>query len=154
MCPADFMNIRAGVKRWLRRLRGKGNDKDHSDFMVSTFQGHMEDGLFHLPVADVPDIYDRTLLQWGSLLDRKRNELRDYFPSQTIAGGVNVPVTDHNTKTGTSVHKNTPKQGQRHPKTALPREHQQLQRTSECCRFRNLNLSSLTRLEVFANSHY
>ena len=60
----------------------------------------MEDGLFHVPVADVLDIADR-ILQWGSLLDRKRNELRNYFPSPpTTAGGVTVPVTDLNTKTG------------------------------------------------------
>ena len=81
---SDFRNISAGVKRWVRRLKGKGTDKDHSDFMVSKFQDHMEDGWFHVPVADVLDIYDR-ILQWGSLLDRKRNELRNYFPSPTTA---------------------------------------------------------------------
>ena len=77
----------------------------------------MEDALFH--VADVLDIGDR-ILQWGSLLDRKRNELlRNYFPSPTTsAGELTVPVTDLNAKTGGS-HKNTPKQGiQRNPKTA------------------------------------
>ena len=62
-CPhhvsADFRNISAGVKRWVR-LKGKGNG---SDFMVSKFQCHMEDGLFHVPVADVLGIYDR-ILQW------------------------------------------------------------------------------------------
>ena len=40
-CPhnvaADFRNISAGVKRWVRRLKCKGTDKDHSDFMVSKF---------------------------------------------------------------------------------------------------------------------
>ena len=76
-CPhhvsADFRNISAGVKRWVRRLKGKGNDKDHSDFSVSKFQCHMEEGLFHVPVTDVLDIADR-IFQWGSLLDRKRNE--------------------------------------------------------------------------------
>ena len=72
----------------VRRLKGKGTDKDHSDFMVSKFQGHMEDGLFHVPVADALDIYDRILL-----LDRKRNELRNYFPSPTTIGGVTVPIT-------------------------------------------------------------
>ena len=46
--------------------------------MVSKFQGHMEDVLFHVPVVDVIDIYDR-ILQRGSFLDRKRNELRNYF---------------------------------------------------------------------------
>ena len=53
-CPhhvsSDFRNISAGVKRQrVRRLKGKGTDKDHSDFMVRKFQGHMEDGLFHVP---------------------------------------------------------------------------------------------------------
>ena len=56
-CPnhmsSDFRNICAGVNGWVRRLKGKNNDKDHSDFMVSKFQCHMEDGLFHVPVADV-----------------------------------------------------------------------------------------------------
>ena len=94
---ADFRNISAGIKRWVRRLKGKGTDKDHSDFMVSKFQGHMEDGLFHAPVADILDIYDR-IIQWGSLLDRKRNELRNYFPSPT--GGATIPVTALNTTTG------------------------------------------------------
>ena len=65
------------------------------------------------PVAKVLDIADR-ILQWGSLLDRKRNELRNYFPSPTTMGGT-VPVTDLNTKTGASLYKNTPKQVQRHP---------------------------------------
>ena len=41
-CPhhvsLDFRNISAGVKRWVRRLKGKGNDKDHFDFMVRKFQ--------------------------------------------------------------------------------------------------------------------
>jgi len=117
---ADFRNISAGVKRWVRRLKGKGTDMDHSDFIVSKFQGHIEDCLFHKPVADVLDIADR-ILQWGSLLDRKRNELRNYFPSPTTAGGVSVPAIDLYTKTGASVYKNTPKQGQRHPKTASTR---------------------------------
>ena len=80
----------------------------------------MEDGLFHLPVADVLDIADR-ILQWGSLLDRKHNELRNYFPSSTTTGGVTVPVTDLNTKMGASVYENITKQGQRHPKTASTR---------------------------------
>ena len=30
---SDFRNISNGVKRWTRRLKGKGNDKDHCDFM-------------------------------------------------------------------------------------------------------------------------
>ena len=95
--------------------------------MVSKFQCHMEDGLFHVPVADVLDIGDR-ILQWGSLLDRKRNELRNYHPSPTTSAGCTVPVTDLNTMAGGS-HKNTPKQGiQRNPKIAsshsLPREPQ------------------------------
>ena len=73
----------------------------------------MEDGLFLVPVADIGD----RILQWGSLLDRKRND--NYFPSPTTsAGGVTVPDTDLNIKTGDS-HKNTQKQGiQRNPKTA------------------------------------
>ena len=37
----------------------QGNDKDHCDFMVSKFQYHMEDGLFHTPVTDILDIGDR-----------------------------------------------------------------------------------------------
>ena len=108
---ADFKNISAGIKRWVRRLKFKGTDKD-SDFTVSKFQGHMEDGLFHKPVADVLDIADR-ILQWGSLMDRKRNELRNYFPSPTIMSGVTVPyikVTDLNTKAGASAYK-TPLNG-------------------------------------------
>ena len=118
---ADFKNISAGIKWWVR-LKGKGTDKDHSDFMVRKFQGHMEDGLFHVPVTDVLDIhvYDR-ILQWESFLDRKRNELRNYFPSPTTIGGVTLPVTDLNNKTGAGVYKNTPKQGQRPPKTASTR---------------------------------
>ena len=64
-CPhhvsSDFQNISAGVKRWVRRINGKGNDKEHSDFMVRKFQCHMEDGLFHVPVADVLDIGDHIL---------------------------------------------------------------------------------------------
>jgi len=115
-CPhhvsSDFRNISADVKR-VRRLKGNSNDKDHSDFMVSEFQCHMENGLFHVPVADIGD----RILQWGFLLDRKRND--NYFPSPTTsAGGVTVPVTDLNIKTGDS-HKNTQKQGiQRNPKKA------------------------------------
>ena len=58
---ADFRNISADVKRWVRPLKGQGTDKDHSDFMVRKFQGHTEDGLFHKPVADVLDIYDLIL---------------------------------------------------------------------------------------------
>ena len=56
-CPhhvsSHFRNISIGVKRWTRRLNGKGNDKDHCDFMVRKFQCHMEDGLFHTPVTDI-----------------------------------------------------------------------------------------------------
>jgi len=79
-CPnsvsSDFRNIITGVKRWVRRLRGKGEDKEHCDFMMRKFQWHMEDVLFHTPIADNYDVRDR-ILQWGSLLDRKRNELRN-----------------------------------------------------------------------------
>ena len=68
-CPhsvsSDFRNIITGVKRWARRLRGKGDDKEHCDFMMRKFQCHMEDGLFHTPVADNIDVGDR-ILQWGS----------------------------------------------------------------------------------------
>ena len=120
-CPhhvaADFRNISASIKRWIRRLKGKGTDKDHSDFMVSKFQGHMENGLFNVPAADTQDIYDR-VLQWGFLLDRKRNELRNYFPSPTTT---TVPVTALNTTTGASVYKQSSKQGQRPPKTPSTR---------------------------------
>ena len=121
-CPhhvaADFRNISAGVKRWVRRLKARGTDKDHSDFMVSKFQGHMENGLFNVPAADVLDIYDR-ILQWGSLLDRKRNELRNYFPFPS--SGATIPTTALNTTTGPSVYKQSTKQGQRTPKTASTR---------------------------------
>ena len=93
--------------------------------MVSEFQGHMEDGLFHLPVADVLDIADR-ILQWGSLLDRKHNELRNYFPSSTTTGGVTVPVTDLNTKMGPVFMKTSRNRDNAIPKqpqhAALPRE--------------------------------
>ena len=89
-CPnhvsSDFRNISNGVKRWTRLLNGKGNDKEHCDFMVRNFQCHMEDGLFHVPVADVLDLGD-CILQWGSLLDRKRNEPHNYFPSPTTSPG-------------------------------------------------------------------
>ena len=68
-CPnhvsSDFRNISVGVKRWVRQLKEKGTDKDHSDFIVSKFQGHMEDRLFHVPVADVLDIYDRVGILTG-----------------------------------------------------------------------------------------
>ena len=66
-CPhhvsSDIRNISNGVKRWTRRLRGKGNDKDHCDFMVSKFQCYMEDGLFHTPVTGIQDVGDRILQQ-------------------------------------------------------------------------------------------
>jgi len=77
-CPhhvsSDFRNISAGVKWWVRRLKGMGNDKDHSELMVSKFQCHIEVGLFHL---------------WGSLLDRKRNELNvtTFYPLQRLRAG-------------------------------------------------------------------
>jgi hypothetical protein len=61
----------------------------------------------------------RCILQWGSLLDRKRNDLRNYFPSPS--GGATIPVTALNTTPGPSVYKNTTKQGQRPPKTASTR---------------------------------
>ena len=62
---SDFRNIITGVKRWARRLRGKGDDKELCDFMMSKFQCLMEDGLFHTPIADNYDIGDR-ILQWRS----------------------------------------------------------------------------------------
>ena len=52
---SNFRSISNGVKRWTPRLKGKGNDKDHFDFMVSKFQCHMEDGIFHSPVTDIQD---------------------------------------------------------------------------------------------------
>ena len=74
-CPthvsSDFRNISNGSKRWTRRLKGKGTDQDHCDFMVSKFQCHMEDGMIHLPLIDIQDIGD-CILEWGSILDRKR----------------------------------------------------------------------------------
>ena len=52
-CPhnvvSDFWNVSNGVKRWTRRLKGKGTDKDHYDFMMSKFQCHMEDSYFIHP---------------------------------------------------------------------------------------------------------
>ena len=57
----------------------------------------MEDGLFHTPVTDVQDTGDR-ILQWGSILDRKRNKLRNYFPSPTSAYAGAEPYTDTNMK--------------------------------------------------------
>ena len=47
--------------------------------MVSSFHGHMEDGLFLTPIADTYDVGDR-ILQWSLKLTVK-NELRNYFPS-------------------------------------------------------------------------
>ena len=55
--------------------------------MVSKFQCHMEDGLFHTPVTDIDD----RLLQWGSILGRKRNELQNYCPSPNSAYAGAVP---------------------------------------------------------------
>ena len=85
---SDFRNICNGVKRWTRRLKGKGTDKDHCDFMVRKF---------HTPVTNIQDIGDR-ILQWGSILDQKRNELRNYFPSSTSAYAGTVPYTDTSLK--------------------------------------------------------
>ena len=42
-------------------LKGKGNDKEHCDFIVRKFQCHMEDGLFHTPVTDIQDIGDHKI---------------------------------------------------------------------------------------------
>ena len=86
-CPSsvtnDIRNVVTGVRRWTERLRGKGNDHEWSDFMVSKFQHHTEEGSYNRPLSDIEEIGDR-VLQWGSHLDKKRVELRQYFPpSQT-----------------------------------------------------------------------
>jgi hypothetical protein len=86
-CPSsvtnDIRNVVTGVRRWAKRLRGKGNDHAWSDFMDSKFQHHMEEGSYNRPLSDIKEIGDR-VLQWGSHLDKKRVELRQYFPpSQT-----------------------------------------------------------------------
>ena len=85
-CPSSVtQDIRrvTGVRRWAKRLRGKGNDHAWSDFMVSTFQHLMEKSSYNHPLSDIKEIGDR-VLQWGSHLDKKRIELRQYFPrSQT-----------------------------------------------------------------------
>ena len=64
-CPqnvaSDFRNISNGVNLWTRRLKGKGNDKDHRDLMVRKFQCHMEDGIVHTPVTDIQDVGDHIL---------------------------------------------------------------------------------------------
>ena len=75
----DIRNVVTGVRRWEKRLRGKGNDHQWSDFMVSKFQHHMEEVLYNYPLSDIKEIGDR-VLQWGSHLDKKRVELRQYFP--------------------------------------------------------------------------
>jgi len=96
MCPLSISNV---VKRWTHRLKGKGNDKDHCDFMMRRFQCHVEDGLFHTPVTKIQEVDDR-ILQWRFILDRKRNELRNYFPStnSAFAGAVPLQYTDTSTK--------------------------------------------------------
>ena len=52
-CPSsvtnDIRNVVTGVRRWAKRLRGKGNDHAWSDFMVSKFQHHMEKGSNNRP---------------------------------------------------------------------------------------------------------
>ena len=54
-CPSsvtsDMRNVVTGVCRWAKRLRGKGNDHAWSDFMVSKFQHHMEEGSFNRPIS-------------------------------------------------------------------------------------------------------
>ena len=72
-CPSyvtnDIRNVVTGVRRWAKRLRGKGNDHSWSDFMVSKFQHHMEEGSYNRPLSDIEEIGDR-VLQWGSHLDK------------------------------------------------------------------------------------
>jgi len=53
---SDFRNIILGVKRSAKRLRGKGEGKDHCDFVMRKFQCQMEDGLFHTPGVDNYDV--------------------------------------------------------------------------------------------------
>ena len=78
-CPSyvtnDIRNVITGVRRWAKRLRGKGNDHAWSDFIMSKFQHHMEEGSYNRPLSDIEEIGDR-VLQWGSHLDKKRVELR------------------------------------------------------------------------------
>ena len=95
----DIRNVVTGACRWAKRLRGKGNDHAWSDFMVSKFQHHMEEGSYNRPLSDIEEIGDR-VLQWGSHLDKKRVELRQYFPpSQTSTN----PSTSTYGSTGTKV---------------------------------------------------
>ena len=100
-CPSsvinDIRNVATGVRRWAKRLRGKGNDKNWSDFMGSKFQHHMEDGSYNRPLSDIEEIGDR-VLQWGSHLDKKRVELRQYFPPSQASGN---PSTSTYGQTGT-----------------------------------------------------
>ena len=57
----DIRNVVTGVRRWVKRLRGKGNDHAWSDFMVSKFQHHMEEGSYNRPLSDIEEIGDRVL---------------------------------------------------------------------------------------------
>ena len=113
-CPSsvtnDIRNIATGVHRWAKRLRGKGNDHAWSDFMVSKFQYRMEEGSYNRPLSDIEEIGDR-VLQWGSHLDKKRVELRQYFPPSQTTNNSSTATTG---PTGTKVSA-TGKSSQRPP---------------------------------------
>jgi hypothetical protein len=96
----NIRNVVMGVRRWTKRLRGKGNDHAWSDFMVSKFQHHMEEGSYNRPLSDIEEIGDR-VLQWGSHLDKKRVELRQYFPPSQTSN--NNPSTSMYGPTGNKV---------------------------------------------------
>ena len=64
---SDMRNVVTGVRRWAKRLRGKGHDHVWSDFMVSKFQHHME-GSYNRPLSDM-EIGDRVLQQGSHLED-------------------------------------------------------------------------------------
>jgi hypothetical protein len=57
----SFVTLITGIKWWARRLRGKGEDTEHCDFMMRKFQCHMEDCLYHTPIADNYDVGYRIL---------------------------------------------------------------------------------------------
>ena len=102
-CPSsvtsDMRNVVTGVCRWAKRLRGKGNDHAWSDFMVSKFQHHMQEGSLNRPLSDIEEIGDR-VLQSGSHLDKKRVELRQYFPPSQTSSNTTLtsPYGPANTK--------------------------------------------------------
>ena len=87
-CPSSFTrdihNVAMGVRRWAKRVRGKSNDHAWSDFIVSKFQHHMEEGSYNQTLAEIEETGDH-VIQWVSHLDKKRVELRQYFPPSQIS---------------------------------------------------------------------